>query len=471
MSNQTTRRCGWTMAVALGAALGWPAAMALAAPTDIPNEFIVRLNPGFTIEPVLADYAAVLLKAGPSGLYLIRTPAISDDSETELELDLDPRLDTAEHNRAEVPPEGGGRSFLMRAAAPEEFADQPARAALGLATAQTVARGAYATVAVLDTGVAPVGPLAWRLRGDGFNFVDGNTDTNDAPGGVDTSGDGVFDGDVGHGTMVANLVAMVAPEAQILPIKVLDADGLGTSFDLAEGIHWAMNHHADVINLSLATPDNSAFVHEAVQAARDAGIVVVAAAGNAGTGAPYYPAAVSGALAVASLDAADHLAPASDFGAYIAVCAPGEGLVSVDAGGLYARGSGTSFAAPLVAGLAALVQSVLVDGSPSQIERLIADHAVNIDALNPGMAGLLGTGRIDAAATLAATAGLAGCRPEFNRDGTLNPDDLGDFITAYFDEATLLNVDYNADGVRNPDDLGDFITTYFAGCPGFMDVP
>ncbi len=447
------------------AVLSAAAGGASAAPTDIPNEFIVRMRAGFAIEALVADYSAQILKESATGLYLIRTPLGTDDAEIEATLEADPRVSMAEHNRLEAPPEGGSRSFLLRVQ-PPDFEQQPARAMLGLPQAQALNRGAGVTVAVLDTGVAWRGALVPMLRGDGFNFIDNNDDTSEVEMGLDTSGDGVIDGDYGHGTMVANLIAMVAPEAHILPIKVLDSDGVGSSFTLADGIRWAMQRHADVINLSLASPDNSAFVQEAIQDARGQGIVIVAAVGNQGLSAPFYPAALPGVVAVAATDSADHLASFSDFGGYVAVCAPGVDVVSLDADGFYASGSGTSFAAPLVSGLAALLQSVYVDASPSSVRNGITQQAVNIDALNPGMAGMLGAGRVDAAAALQATIGHDGCRPDFNRDGHLNPDDLGDYITEYFNPATHEYIDYNADGVVNPDDLGDYITAYFGASCG-----
>ncbi|HLZ38410.1 MAG TPA: S8 family serine peptidase [Mycobacteriales bacterium] len=209
------------------------------------------------------------------------------------------------------------------------------------------------TVAVVDTGVANPPDLAVRLL-PGIDLLDGS--------------EGRFDPN-GHGTHVAGIVAAVAGNAlgvaglsggaQVLPVRVLDADGYGWGSDIADGIVWAVNHGASVVNLSLGGSYPDPFIESAGRYATDAGVVVVAAAGNErADGNPVtYPAAFPGVVAVAASDPDDRSAPWSETGSYVSVTAPGVGIVSTYNDGGYANGSGTSMAAPYAAAEAALVQA------------------------------------------------------------------------------------------------------------------
>jgi len=189
----------------------------------------------------------------------------------------------------------------------------------------------------------------------------------------------------GHGTHVAGLVALVAPEARIMPIRVLDVDGYSDIWVIAEALAYAIDPDgdpdtadgADVINLSLSTEQQTDLLAEivgAVTCERDDdpgedddclvgtnqhGAVVVAAAGNGASEMAEYPAAegVPGSLAVAASTWTDALASFSNHGSWVHVAAPGEDILSSVPGGGYAVWSGTSMATPLAAGEAALVRA------------------------------------------------------------------------------------------------------------------
>ncbi|CAM5584516.1 type VII secretion-associated serine protease [Streptomyces xanthochromogenes] len=178
---------------------------------------------------------------------------------------------------------------------------------------------------------------------------------------------------VGHGTKVAGIIAArpadgtgfvgLAPGATIIPIQQNDADGHGTAEALAEAIHDAIDAGAGVINISQDTAkavEPAGTLKQAVDAALEKGIVVVASAGNDGLGGnvkPTYPASFPGVLAVAASDRNNERAAFSQSGAFVGVAAPGVDMVSTVPGGGHCADSGTSFSAPYVAGVAALIKA------------------------------------------------------------------------------------------------------------------
>lgn len=166
----------------------------------------------------------------------------------------------------------------------------------------------------------------------------------------------------GHGTMVSGLIRLVAPGARILPLRVFDGYGNADSDDIVRAVYYAVDHGADVINMSFSmerlTPDLSA----ALRYARKHGVVVAAAAGNRSSNDYTYPAADPAVVGVAASDLADDLADFSNWGSHNAdLVAPGVALVSTYPGGLFAAGWGTSFSTPLVSGTAALLRRDMPD--------------------------------------------------------------------------------------------------------------
>ncbi|MCS5734275.1 S8 family peptidase [Herbiconiux daphne] len=271
----------------------------------------------------------------------------------------------------------------------------------GFSSAWGTTKGAGATVAVIDTGID--GSVA-ELQGA---VVDG----------TDVSGIGSADGQtpVGessdHGTMVASLIAGrgtgggngvigVAPEASLLSISVaLGTGSVGSDEQIAHAVRWAVDHGADVINMSLTrnSLDWPQSWDDAFSYAFDHDVVVVAAAGNRGSGTTEVgaPATIPGVVAVAGVDRAGEASfDASSQGITIAVAAPSEQLVGVVPGGGYVLWDGTSGAAPLVSGLAALVTSAYPDlDAANVINRIIATAVPKGDPV-PGP--IYGYGLIDA---------------------------------------------------------------------------
>ena len=157
--------------------------------------------------------------------------------------------------------------------------------------------------------------------------------------------------DFGHGTMVAGLVHLIAPGAQIMPLKAFAEDGTAQTSNIVAAIYYAVQHGASVINMSFGESDISAEVQQAINFATRNNVVCVASTGNAGTQALVYPAAYGNVIGVTSVNAQGLLSAFSNSGPSItAVAAPGENLVTTYPGGNYAAVSGTSFAAALMSG-------------------------------------------------------------------------------------------------------------------------
>ncbi|MFI0822844.1 type VII secretion-associated serine protease mycosin [Streptomyces roseolus] len=259
--------------------------------------------------------------------------------------------------------------------------------------------GKNVRVAVIDTGVDVRNPQLARAvdAKSGINLIP--KDAKDANGYKLKRGkeNGTTD-TVGHGTKVAGIIAArpakgtgfvgLAPDATIIPIQQNDADGNGTTTTLAAAIRHAIAKKADVINISQDTADAvkpTPLLEEAVKAALEAEIVVVASAGNDGLGGNVkrtYPASYEGVLAVAASDRNNERAAFSQSGDFVGVAAPGVDMVSTVPLGGHCADNGTSFSAPYVAGLAALIKSKHDDWTQEQIvaqiqqtaERSVAGH-------------------------------------------------------------------------------------------------
>jgi len=181
----------------------------------------------------------------------------------------------------------------------------------------------------------------------------------------------------GHGTMVAGLIHLVAPKALIMPVKVFAADGTATISQIVEGIHWAVDHDASVINMSFSTVVPSEALKAAIGYANSKGVICVVSAGNDGKAEVVYPAAYPTAIDVASTNNQDVRSLFSNYGSEIALAAPGEAVITTYPGNHYAMVWGTSFSAPLAAGGAALLVDIGDNLNPAQA-RTALTQAVKI---------------------------------------------------------------------------------------------
>jgi serine protease len=350
------------------------------------DSYVVGFRPGALTATALDASGAVQVDAVPKlRAVVVRLPAAHRSA----------ALRSLRHARAVRYAEPLRRLHTLDVAAPDPGrAQQWGLDALGAGAAWTVTRGAGITVAVVDTGVAPAPDLAGRVLA-GWNVI--------------TSNDVAAD-DNGHGTHVAGTIAEVegnglaeagiAPEASILPVKVLGADGSGSDADVAAGIVWAADHGARIVNLSLGGPDSSTVLSDAVVYARGKGVLIVAAAGNDG-GSVGDPARLPGVLAVGAVDSALVRAPFSAGGRALDLVAPGVGIVqqTLDGAGGYADRSfsGTSMASPHVAGVAALVLAAGRATTATGVARLLARTALDLGVAGKDAAYGAGLVRADAA--------------------------------------------------------------------------
>jgi thermitase len=359
-------------------------------PEFVPGEVVVKFKSGGVQTSDLARKLSPEQLAHARPLRHVRAVGLKvtagDELMTAAQLTASPDVEYAEPN------------YIVRAAEipnDPDFSLQWGMTAIDAPRAWDVSHGGSGViVAVVDTGIDGTHPdLKGRVLA-GYNFISGqplsagaNSDDNE------------------HGTHVSGIVAAstnngvgvagVAGNASLQPVKVLDQNGAGTDATVADGIEYAADNGAKVINLSLGGPDHSSLLDDAVKYAQAAGCLVVAAAGNSGNDAPFYPAASPNVMAVAATTSGGSLAYYSNYGSYLSVAAPGDYIVSTLPGGGYGYLSGTSMAAPHVSGLAALAWAVCPHDSNDQVRQVIQNTATSL-----GSGQSVGSGLIDAGAAI-----------------------------------------------------------------------
>lgn len=352
-----------------------------AAGDSIEGEILVRLSSPDALAPLLTRHGLTLSGAfGARPIYRLRVTGPADTKDVIKALEQESDVIDAEPNQRQQSPEAR-KNAVWAIGNPEDYAAQWAPRALRLGDAHRLSSGAGIRVAVLDTGVDLQHPAFAGKLLPGFDFIDGDHDPSEAGGPGDLG--------YGHGTHVAGLVALVAPGARIMPLRVLGPDGSGNTWALAEALLYAVNPDGDpttddgahVINLSLGSvaptkiletvaklvtcrkPEpgsDPGYASDKKRCEGLGGAVVIAAAGNSATDhVPEFPAAENahGLLSVGASDASGARAEFSNYGKWVEVAAPGDHITSSVPGGGFGTWSGTSMAAPLAAGTAALVRA------------------------------------------------------------------------------------------------------------------
>jgi len=253
-------------------------------------------------------------------------------------------------------------------------------------------------VAVLDTGVFLDHPEFTGRATEGYDFVNDDDDPAD---------------DHGHGTHIAGIVAAgvnnglgsagICPECMIMPVKVLNENNAGVWSGVANGLIYAVDNGADIVVLSLGSPNPNKAMEAAIDYANQNNVFVIAASGNENTNAPFYPAAYPGTLGVGATDQHDEKWALSNYGNMLDITAPGNLIYStyIDLDNAYQGHifmSGTSMATPHVAGLAGLLLSQDLSRQVPDLKRLIIESAKDLG--EPSWDSFYGHGRIDVVAAL-----------------------------------------------------------------------
>lgn len=349
------------------------------------QELVVRLNSGvisstFALRHDLTAKSSLLASAN---IYLFMT---DDDEEDGIdEVRSDPDVLWVEFNFVQGIPSGDGYKTWRWGGEDESgYVNQAAFSQVNLEPALAVTQGQGVIAAVLDTGVHLTHPdLVTHLLPGRDMVTDDAIPEDEGPG---------FGW--GHGSHIAGVIARMAPQSLILPVRVLDANGRGNVFTLAYAIEWAVSQGADVINLSLGAEGNSQVLADAIANAQAQGVVVVAAAGNDGSSAIQYPAGYGGVLAVTAVDSQNVKAAFANHGAdWIDLAAPGVGITSTVpySGGMgYASWSGTSMSTAFVSGASALVRADSPNATAEEIGAKLRAVGESLDAANPGYEGQIG---------------------------------------------------------------------------------
>ncbi|MBI2568189.1 MAG: peptidase S8 [Candidatus Schekmanbacteria bacterium] len=404
---------GVAAAVAVATLFLAPATRSAAEETAPFAEIVVNLEDDITPEALAELSARYGLALVPNSAFsdrekLMRMPAVVDVEDLTGYLDMltaDPRIEYAEPN------------YLFSADfVPDDpmYGQQWHLKMIDLEKAWDYDRGDGVVVAVIDTGVAYE---KHDRQGNVFSQVPDLSATRFVPGYDFVHDDPHPVDDNGHGTHVAGTIAQstnngvgtagIAFGARIMPIKVLSAQGFGNIADIAEGITWAADHGAQVINMSLGGAMPALTLAKACAYAKKKGVTLACAAGNSATSRPHFPAGFDSCIAVAAVGPTGKLAPYSNYGNWISVAAPGGDKSAREEDGVlqntiermnpakngYFWFQGTSMASPHVAGAAALIISRGVT-APDDVERVLKQSASPESGAQKNMgAGIINVGR------------------------------------------------------------------------------
>jgi subtilisin family serine protease len=309
------------------------------------------------------------------------------------------------------------------------YVSQPAAQIINLASAQsTYGVTGTGVVGVIDTGVDPTQPVLQgvllqgrdftRNQNGGSELTDVNQSTMAVVNGaepvmlnqstmavVNDEGSSTFTqpqfAAFGHGTMVSGIIHLVAPTAQIMPLKAFNANGSGKLSDVLKAIYYSAQHGANILSMSFDFTTSSQEITRAINYVTSNNIICVASVGNDGQAIVVYPAGLSNVIGVASTTNSDTLSSFSNYGQPpVWIGAPGEGVVTTYPYGTYAAGWGTSFSTPFVSGTVALLRSV-----STTLNQASAAHALsNAVYISPA----LGYGRLDINQTIASWCSTTG---------------------------------------------------------------
>jgi subtilisin family serine protease len=378
----------------------------------VPDEVVVELPntmPAATVDAVQRRFRLTRLDVQPipligSTFYRFRIPDRSNVPAVVRSLEGDRRVASAQPNylytlQQDSTAAGGAntetktetKTETMPAAKPTSYGDpaQYAVAKMRLQDAHAIAKGGNIKIAVIDSGIDADHP---ELAG----AVAGSFDTLKPPFTPHAHGTAIAALIAGHSRLMGS-----APAASILAVRAFDPAASGaeaTTFNILKGIDWSVAQRANIINMSFAGPADPA-IHRALEAAHKKGVVLIAAAGNAGEKSPpLYPAADPNVIAVTATDATDQLFKGSNRGRHIAVAAPGVDILIAVPNGGYEISTGTSYSAAEVSGIVALALQRKADLTPVAVRNLLLSTAKDLG--KTGRDDDFGAGSVDAYRTV-----------------------------------------------------------------------
>ncbi len=384
-----------------------------------PGEIIVTLRAGANINQFNARNGTFTLETLPgTTTYRLGLQAGADVELKLNEIASDPDLISAQPNFEHQSPEVRQRSLafidqrslaFIDGQSPVNFYGQPPALRVRINEAHQISRGAGVKVAVIDTGIDFYHPLlAGKIIGPYYDFAANDPSPVDeltGPGG-------------GHGTFVAGLIALAAPDARVMPLRAFGSDGRGSSFNIARAIRHAANYGAHIINMSFGLLDEDELIENAMEYAEARKVVLVASAGNANLEQVNYPAMDDATIAVTATNSwNDYKASFANYGLSVDVSAPGAGIYSAFPGNRWAWWDGTSFSTALISGEAALLLAPNLALDRNVLRGKITGYGQPLDAINNNYAGKLGSVRADFRAALEALSMLEATSVYDNKTG------------------------------------------------------
>jgi subtilisin family serine protease len=398
-------------------------------PAAADGNFIVRTPSDQAVE---TQYSLTPLSSvPPQNIFLMQSSDATPQQQVLSNLKSDARVRTAESNAVANVPETAPDAQLNQSATaisnfnfdptptnyfgdavPASYVNQRAAARIGLRMVQNAYSAAGAgIVAIIDTGVDPTHPALQGALVPGYDFTRNQpgipSELNDLSAAaaamlnqstaaildtqqivvlnqstaaiLDQSTAAILDPSqfpaaFGHGTMVAGIVHLTAPNASIMPLKAFNADGTASLFDIIRAVYYAVDNGANVINLSFNLTAPSTELARAISYAVMHNVIVVASAGNSATASPVFPAGNKQVIGVASVDRNGVLSAFSNYGSHVVdLAAPGERIITTYPGNHYAAAWGTSFSAPFVSGGAALLEQFKPGLVPHEVLEAFSD--------------------------------------------------------------------------------------------------
>ncbi|MDE6426811.1 MAG: S8 family serine peptidase [Ruminococcus sp.] len=326
-------------------------------------------------------------------------------------------------------------------------------------------------VAVVDSGVSAHSFIGDRLLNTGYDLVDNDADPSDED---------------SHGTHVAGTVVDCTPglNINIMPVRVLDENGDGSFLNAGNGIRYAAEKGADVINLSLGGRGGSKYVDESIEYAVELGVTVVASAGNSTSDTKYYcPAHLDNCIVVSACDSNNQKAGFSNYGESVDVTAPGVDILSSVPGEGYASFNGTSMSAPHISAAAAMIKYADPQATPAEIEQKIKE--ICLDLGEPGKDVYYGYGLPKLSNLIEDNPGIAPPSMEYTYldDGTIELTKWTDIMSGTvtvpetFNGTKITSIGrfafYNCDkitGIVLPDTITNIGTYAFSGCASLEEI-